>query len=308
MKVLVLLNVMAGSIKDSQGADVDEIVGAGLRERGITPEVKVVQAGEVTERARAFVEQAAGSRSDERTVLVAGGGDGTIGSIASALAGTNVTLGILPLGTLNHFAKDMGLPTDLEAALDVIAAGQTRSVDVAEVNGRIFVNNSSIGIYPFLVAERTAEQHRRGVGKLAAIGPALVRTLKASPWQIVKMSVGDRRELRTPCVFVGNNVYDFAAFGRRDTISAGRLCVYVVKPQTLLRLLLLPLRVAFGIVHAEHDVELFQVQSLEIHSRRRRLQVSVDGETASMATPLSYRIRPAALRVLVPVADGGAAR
>ncbi len=98
--------------------------------------------------------------------LVVGGSDGTLGSAASAVVGTDVVLGVLPLGTLNHFARDLGLSNDLGAAMDTIAADHVEQIDVAEVNGQVFLNNSSIGIYPFLVAERTAEQKRLGWGSL----------------------------------------------------------------------------------------------------------------------------------------------
>jgi diacylglycerol kinase family enzyme len=206
-----------------------------------------------------------------------------------------------PLGTLNHFAKDICLPIDLDEAMDVIAAGQVRTVDVGEVNGHIFINNSSIGIYPFLVAERTAEQQRRGVGKLAAFGPALIRTLKAAFWQRVRISTeGEPRELRTPCVFVGNNLYDLAALGRRRDLSSGELCVYVVKQQTRLGLALLPFKVALGMIDRVRDIESFRAQHLEIGARRQKIRIAIDGEIHEVATPLLYRTRPGALRVLAP--------
>jgi diacylglycerol kinase family enzyme len=302
MTCLVLLNASSGSIQRSRNGGFDRLVREGLQRRGIAAEVRLVKSGRIAKAAQAFLARAAESQGDDRSILVIGGGDGTIGSVASVLAGTDVALGILPLGTRNHFARDLGLPIDLEAAMDVIAAGHGAAVDIAEVNGRAFVNNSSIGLYPFLVAERTAEQKRRGVGKLAALGPALGRTIRRSSWQTVRISAeGDRRQLRTPCVFVGNNFYNLAALGRRNTLSAGELCVYLVKPQTWLRLLLLPFKIVFGTAHPERDVELLRVKSLEINSRRRHLRVATDGETARLATPLRYRIRPAALRVLVPV-------
>ena len=86
-------------------------------------------------------------------VIVAGGGDGTVSAVAAALVDTEVALGVLPLGTLNHFAKDLGLPLDLGGAVRVIAAGQTQRIDVGEVNGRVFINNSSLGLYPEMVRE-----------------------------------------------------------------------------------------------------------------------------------------------------------
>ena len=195
--------------------------------------------------------------------------------------------------------------TTLPESCQLIAAGRTTPIDVAEVNGRVFVNNASIGVYPFIVAERTVEQRRRGASKLAAIGPAVLRTLRASSWQRVTISVeGSAREVRTPCVFIGNNFYDLAALGRRKDLSAGELCVYVVKQQTLLGLVLLPLKILLGLSHPERDVELLKVHRLSIRSTHRHLRLATDGETSKEPTPLVFRIRPQALRVLAPEVGG----
>jgi YegS/Rv2252/BmrU family lipid kinase len=300
MTVLVLLNAGAGSIKGADGGDLEKRLRNGFQARGIETEVRLAEGREIAEMARKFA--VTKSRGKKSRTLVIGGGDGTLSSVASAITGTNVVLGVLPLGTLNHFARDIGLPSDLEAAMDVIAAGHVRKIDVAEVNGRVFLNNSSIGIYPFLVAERTAEQKRLGVGKLAALGPALIRTLKASSWKRVRISIDDKgREQRTLCVFVGNNFYDLSKLGHRSSLTSGELCVYVVKQQSWLGLALLPFKVAFGLIDPVHDVELFRVQSLEIRARRQHMRIAMDGETVEATTPLRYRIRPGALRVLAPL-------
>lgn len=299
MRVLVLLNAGAGSIKQANSNDLKQQLRSGLQARGLEADVRLVEGRDIAGLAREFV----GSKppGDEPSILVVGGGDGTLGSAASAVVGTDVMLGVLPLGTLNHFARDIGMSNDLEAAMDTIAAGHVEAIDVAEVNGRVFLNNSSIGIYPFLVAERSAEQRRWGLGKLAALGPALVLTLKASSWQRVKISIdGNGREQRTLCVFVGNNFYDLNKLGRRSGLTSGQLCVYIVKQQSWLGLALLPFKVALGLIDPLRDVELFRVQSLEIKARRRRIRVAMDGETAKAAMPLRYWIRPHCLRVLVP--------
>jgi diacylglycerol kinase family enzyme len=193
--------------------------------------------------------------------------------------------------------------------MDVIAAGHVQKIDVAEVNGRVFLNNSSIGIYPFLVAERSAEQKQRGVGKLAALGPALLLTLKASSWQRVRISIDDKgREQRTLCVFVGNSFYDLSKLGHRSSLTSEKLCVYVVKQQSWLGLALLPFKVALGLIDPVRDVEPFRVQSLEIRARRRHMRIAMDGETVETATPLRYRILPGSLRVLAPVLTKAAPR
>ncbi len=190
--------------------------------------------------------------------------------------------------------------------MDIIAADNVEQIDVAEVNGQVFLNNSSIGIYPFLVTERTAEQKRLGVGKLAALGPALVRTLRASSWKRVRISIDNGREQRTLCVFVGNNFYDLRALGRRGNLMSGELCVYVVKPLSWLGLALLPFKAALGLIDPARDVELLRVQTLEIKSHRRHLRIALDGETVEAIPPLLYRIRTRSLRVLVPAMKAAA--
>ncbi|MDX8478910.1 diacylglycerol kinase family lipid kinase [Mesorhizobium sp. VK24D] len=297
MTVLVLLNARAGTIQRAN-YDVEAFVRNGFQARGIEAEVRLAEGQEIVEMAHGFVMTK--SSGDKPKTLVVGGGDGTLGSVASAVAGTDVVLGVLPLGTLNHFARDLGLSNDLEVAMDVIAADHVEQIDVAEVNGRVFLNNSSIGIYPFLVAERTAEQKRLGIGKLAALGPALIRTLKASSWKRVRISIGNERSQKTLCVFVGNNFYDLRALGHRGNLTSGELCVYVVKQQSWLGLALLPFKAALGLIDPVRDVELFRVQSLEVKARRRHLRIAIDGETVEAIPPLHYRIRPRSLRVLAP--------
>jgi diacylglycerol kinase family enzyme len=297
LKVLALINQRAGTA--ARSGDIEKLVREGFAQRGIEADVRLVAGPRIGELAKSFVDEQVGS--GHRSTLVAGGGDGTLGAAAAAVVGTDVALGVLPLGTLNHFAKDLGLPIELGAAMDVIAANKPVAIDVAEVNGRVFLNNSSIGIYPFFVAERSAQQRRRGLGKLLAIGPALARTLRSASWQAVHVAAqGDRKRLRTPCVFVGNNFYDVANLGRRMNLSSQELCLYIIKQQSWLGLAMLPFKIAFGLVDSRRDLELHRVETVEITSHRRKLLVSLDGEAIRMDMPLNFRIRPAALRVLSP--------
>ncbi|MER8845175.1 diacylglycerol/lipid kinase family protein [Mesorhizobium australicum] len=298
--VLVLINDGAGAVAALD--DIATTVHGGLLKRGIEAEVRLVAGNEISEAASQFVGQ---KTTSGENILVVGGGDGTLSSAAAVLAGTEVALGVLPLGTLNHFAKDLCVPLELDAAMDVIAARRPVLVDVAEVNGRVFLNNSSIGLYPFFVAERSAEQKRRGAGKLAAIGPALVRTLRAVSWQFVRITADKGEDqVLTPCVFVGNNFYDVGDFGHRESLSSRELCVYVVRRRTWFGLALLPFKIALGLVDPHRDLELLRPSRLEIISNRRETLVSVDGEATTMKMPLHFQIRPAALKVLsVPEPD-----
>src|SRR5205085_5858695 len=128
-------------------------------------------------------------------VVVAGGGDGTVSAVAAAVAGTDKTLGVLPLGTLNHFAKDLHIPLDLAAAVRNLVEGHAVSVDVGEVNGQIFINNSSLGIYPQIVREREKKQ-RQGMSKWPAFLLALFTVLRRYPLVGVRLVAHDQELVR----------------------------------------------------------------------------------------------------------------
>jgi diacylglycerol kinase family enzyme len=204
---------------------------------------------------------------------------------------------------LNHFAKDLGIPTDLAGAAGVVAAGHLRNVDVAEVNGLIFVNNSSIGLYPHMVVHRDRQAKLLGIGKPLATLLAALHTLHRFPRRRLWVQAAGRHEhYRSPCLFVGNNEYrlELPMLGKRQCLDAGELCVYVARPRRPLGLLWLALRAAFGGLNAARDLDMLRLDEVEVGSRARRLPVSRDGEVEVMRPPLRYRIRPGALRVLAP--------
>jgi diacylglycerol kinase family enzyme len=248
----------------------------------------------------------AAERARERAVagaidgVAVGGGDGTIRTVAGVLADSGVPLGLLPLGTLNHFARDLGIPPDLQGAVAAIARGRVQAVDVAEVNGEVFVNNSSIGIYPYMVLDRERRRSLHGLTKWTAMALAVFRTLRYLPLRRLAIRAGGRDEpSRTPCVFVGNNEYDLAApaLGRRARLDAGELCLYVAQAEGRLALLWLAVRAGLGILRETRDLRKLRVAAAEIAARTSRLPVALDGEVARLRPPLRYRIRPRALRV-----------
>jgi diacylglycerol kinase family enzyme len=144
MRVVALINERAGTVAGHATGSFGLHLSSLFQDRGITAECHLLPGEDIRGSAEAARERAARGEVD---ALVVGGGDGTIGTVASVLSGTGIPLGVLALGSLNHFAKDLGIPLDLEAAVAVISAGTMRAVDVAEVNGQVFVNNSSIGLY-----------------------------------------------------------------------------------------------------------------------------------------------------------------
>jgi diacylglycerol kinase family enzyme len=238
---------------------------------------------------------------------VVGGGDGSIRTVAGVLANTGVPLGILPLGTLNHFAKDLGIPTELDKAAGVIAHGAERVVDLAEVNGEAFINNSSIGIYPYIVIDRERRRANHKLAKWMAMVPAFFRMLRHFPRRRLAISAeGWTRPYRTPCLFIGNNEYgmELFALGKRQHLDRGELWFYVVKPRNPLGFFWMVCRMCFGKPERAHDIETFRIREAEVRSKTSRLPVALDGEVEIMHPPLHYRSRPGALRVIVPIPGG----
>ena len=240
------------------------------------------------------------------TTVVAAGGDGTINAVASELAGTTTPLGVLPLGTLNHFAKDLRIPQTLDAAVATIAAGRIKDVDVGEVNGRTFLNNASIGIYPDIVVER--ERLRQlGHWKWIALAIATTRIVRRYRRLVVRLEAADGVErARTAFLFVGNNEYqvDGLSLGARARLDGGRLFAYLaprVHTRELPRLLALALA---GRARDRQALESIEATSLHVVTPGvRRLRVALDGEVTVLRAPLQFRVRPAALRVIAPQAD-----
>lgn len=241
--------------------------------------------------------------------VVAGGGDGTLNAVAAELVGTANTLGVLPLGTLNHFAKDLGIPLELEGAVHTVLHGQASRVDVGEVNGRIFVNNSGLGLYPKIVHHREEEQEQHGSRKWPAFVRAALYAFRRYPFLKLRVTLeGRKREFKTPFVFVGNNEYQVTGlgFGGRTCLNNGKLGLYLGNRTSRLGLVRLALRAMVGRLQEAKDFEVFCLDHARIESDKNTLLVSVDGEVTRMTLPLLYRIRSSALRVLVPTKEGGA--
>lgn len=291
-RIVAIVN--AGSGQGSAEALADRVEAA-FRHAGAPAEVQLAHGGAELE---AAIERAVARRPD---VIVAAGGDGTVSAVAAALVDGDIALGVLPLGTLNHFAKDLGLPLEIEAAVAHVVHGRPVRVDVGEVNGRVFVNNSSLGLYPDIVRDRERQQRRLGRGKWPALAWATLAALRRFPFLSVRLSVDGREQLwRTPFVFVGNNEYLMEGFaiGARAGMQDGVLSLYVAQRAGRLRLLQLALRALFGRLRQARDFSATRATEIDVESRHRRLRVAVDGEVTVMTPPLLYRIRRASLQVL----------
>jgi len=244
-------------------------------------------------------------------VVVAGGGDGTVSAVVTAIIAHELRLGVLPLGTLNHFAQDLGIPSDLDAALEVIFAGHTLAVDVGVVNDRNFVNNSSLGLYAQIVQLR--ERHKaRGLRKWFVAAWATLGVTEGSSAFRVRIVVDGRDVVRwTPLLFIGNNEYRMAGIdaGTRDSLTGGALAMYVVKTDGRRGLLRLLWRILSGTAVGSDELALLCVREATIDlphaASRAEIAVAIDGEVMTLSLPLSYAVRPAALHVCVPAPSAG---
>ena len=290
----VIVNATAG--KGHDDAEMQAVAKA-FEAAGVAIEIMPARVGSD------IVKLAERAVKDGHPVIVGGGGDGTMNAVAGAVKGTGSALGVLPLGTLNHFAKDLGIPLDLDKAALIIAANHQVAIDVGEVNGRLFINNSSLGLYPDLVIIRENQRRRQGRSKWLALFSATMKVLRRHPMLDVRIVLdGEKQDRRTPLVFIGNNEYKVEGFdiGSRERLDGGKLSMYLTRRHGRRGLLGLAARALVGKLHESGDFEALTAQEVTIATRRKSLAVATDGEVTVMKTPLAYTIRPGALRVVAP--------
>lgn len=294
MKVVAIVNSDGGTVRRG-GLDAATLHRM-FQEAGIEADVRFVPGEQVDANAREAVRSGVDA-------VVAGGGDGTIRCVASHLAGGTLPLGVLPLGTLNHFARDLGIPVEIPDAVRLIAEGEARSLDLGEVNGQVFVNNSILGLYPPVVKVRDRERQEKQRGKWLATFSAVAKVLPKHPLLRVRIQADGLDLVReTRFLFVGNNEYEMNAFtySARSRLPSGDLHLYVARTPGRLGMIGLLL---LGLVRDLKTTEYVECRTLPgftIETRERSMPVYLDGEVMVLETPLRYRTRPGALRVLLP--------
>jgi diacylglycerol kinase family enzyme len=288
--VTCIVNGAAGS---NRGEAEAEYLRALFRRHDLDVEVELAEGAEISAAAERAVKN--GSR-----VVVAAGGDGTINAVAQALIGTDTVLGVLPLGTHNHFAKDLKIPLDLDAAVATVASGETAAIDVGEVNGRIFLNNSSLGLYPWIVRQRD-KLTRHGIPKWRALLHALVSLLRRKPKPLrARIATLRERGGDTPILFVGNNKYHVrgARMGGREELDRGQLWIARAPGASYFKLVLMWLRALLGF--RPKELHTMASRELLVETGSRRTPIATDGEVTVLKSPLHFRSRPRALKVIVP--------
>lgn len=301
MRMQVIINVRAGTVV---GADVDTIAERVMRALEIAGHhveamiVKPQQLGQALERMRA-------ERPD---ALVVGGGDGTIRFAAAAVLETPTALGVIPLGTINRLARDLGIPLDYEAAAAALATASIQEIDAGEVNGRLFLCNAFLGLttrFSMVRQElrgKPVEERMRGY--LAA-----VRDLLRSRRRItIQVDDGARAfSLRVLSLVVTNNAYSepVSLAMRRPALDGGQLAIYASQHESGWRMIIAAIKVLFGRLATDQRVVQLTSSKVTVDvPKRRSVSLSIDGEVENLSTPLVFSIRPRALKVLVPRANG----
>ncbi|WP_448187513.1 diacylglycerol/lipid kinase family protein [Azospirillum sp. sgz301742] len=296
MKVAVVLNQSAGTLMGMPIGQAEDAVRHAFQQNGAEVQVVATQAADCGN----AIERAAASDAE---VLVVGGGDGTILTGANAAIRAGKVLGVLPLGTMNLLARDLNTPLDWPAAVQAVAAGAVRPIDVGEVNGEVFLNASVLGLYPRIIQEREQHQHRLGLRKWPAMALAMSKALRDFPVLDVYVDLGQgARRVRTPVLAVSNNPYaeGFGPVLRRTTLESGRFGVYLARhhgPWGMLRLIA---RMGLGNWQSDQELETLSATTLTVHSRRHHLRVANDGEVRRFTPPLTYRMRAGGLKMLLP--------
>ena len=297
MDAVLILNRSAGSLNGDRDAVTPDAVRQAFAGHDMRVEVRLAAPRELP----GALQRAA---ADRPGAVLVGGGDGTVSTAAGVFAGKAVPLGVLPLGTLNHFARDLGFPADWREAVVALAGGVTRRVDVAEVNGRVFINNCSIGSYPEAVRRRDQLRRQHGRRKWVAMALASLEVFRRLRRFHVCIETPDTSQrLKTPFVFVGNNRYSGHLLNSslRPRLDEGRLSIFTTRAGRKGALLRLAWQSLVHSVDVAEGLEALLAAGAAVSSPTgERLPVAVDGELVDLVPPFRFRVRPGALTVLAP--------
>lgn len=302
MKAIVVLNSGAGSLTGERATQFSfDTLRDTLARNGIAAELAETGSNTILDTLRAAIAR-------RPAALVVGGGDGTISAAAGVLANTEIALGVLPLGTLNHFAHDLHLPEDWRAAAQLISPSRARLVDVAEVNGRVFINNCSLGSYAEAVQRRDALRQDKGHRKMFAMLLASIAVFRELRRMRVAVKLpSETIHFRTPLIVISNNRYTgrLLAARLRARLDEGELCFYAARGSKRTAFLRLVGQALFRRLDEAEALETRTAQEFTV-ATATSAPVAVDGEVVDLKSPLHFRIRPRALRVWGSALEGRA--
>lgn len=300
MRFLAILNEEGGSLRTTDLGRFREEMNTVLVKAGHSLEVRSV-AGAAIE-----AELTRAAAAHDVDVVLVGGGDGTISCAAGALMGTDKLLAVLPAGTMNLFARSLGIPLELAGAIEAFADGVVREVDVGSANERPFVHQYSIGLHAKMVSLREEMEFGSRLGKIGASFRAAFRTVMNPPTMKVRLQFGQTELLaRTTGIGVTNNLFGEGHLPYADTPDGGILGIYVTLARQRYELAHYALNMARGKWKTNEQVEIHEARDVEIQivSAHRKFRCVVDGELHPLEERTRIRIHPKALRVLVPRVD-----
>jgi len=239
----------------------------------------------------------------EPEILIIGGGDGTCSTAARHVAGSNTALAVLALGTRNHFARDLGIPLDVEEALTLLDRMKRESIDLGEVNGVSYINNATIGLYPLLVEIREERMEKMSISKWPAHISAAMTVLRRFPQMRLTIQDRDSRTAYlTPFLFVGNNEYESRMIteARRDSLKDGKLWYCLARSGNVQTLLRSAWQLQVGGIQSADHFQAWLTEEMTVYTRSRsRVKVAIDGEVHQLRPPLGFKTRKQILQVLV---------
>lgn len=296
MKIHAIVNGRAGSVIGLDPDDLKLSLEQALSEAGHTAIVDIVHPDILTSTVAAAIQ----TRPD---AIVIGGGDGSIRAAAQLLMHSDIALGILPLGTLNRLARDLGIPLNLMQAAQTLAHAPLRDIDVAELNGKAFLCNSLIGLPPVYARQRQRQRGLPLLPRLRGYASVLLHILRSRRKLTITIDDGTARlEKRALSVAVSNNPYadDAGLIPQRPALDHGLLGIYIASHDSGWALAFAFLRAMFGYWRSDPKLDASTAHKVQLHMRRRKVRVANDGEVEIFQTPLTYRSVPKALRVLAP--------
>lgn len=295
-RTAVVLNGDSGTLRDGDAQAMADRIKGILQESGHEVVQYLVSGAEIAD----TLKQA----RDTCDRVFAGGGDGTISSAASIFVGGDTPLAILPLGTMNLFARALAIPLTLDEAVRALARGQERLIDVGDVNGEIFVHHVTLGLHPLMIFNRERQQYASRLGKKWGSLKVWWKLVRRAPRMRLRIAVdAEQFFTRSASVIVANNEFVERVGGvpHSETPDRGRLALYVANTRDWTELLAMSAEAGLGKWASNSKLDFHEGQTIVIAGERPRMPVSVDGELLSLTMPIEARIRPQALKVIVPV-------
>ena len=301
-KICVILNEKSGAHADGdqRRARLEQLLeeaGLDAQIHCLTPDLSILDSARKA------------ARDSGCAMLVAAGGDGTIGAVASVCHEAGLPMGVIPQGTFNYFARGLDIPEDMEGAVQVLATGVLRDLPLGEVNGKIFLNNASLGIYPMILRTREGVYQRWGRSRVAAYWSVILALAGYRRPLMMRARIdGQEQLLRTPLAFVANSAYQLDQFNLdgAEEIRKGRFVLLTSKGARRGDLVRAAARLATGTAQRGEDFNIVAAQEIVLETRRRRVLVARDGEKEVMTSPITFRLRDTPLRVAVPAGDTAA--